>query len=219
MNDNLIKYYKDRANEYERIYSKPERQADLVTSAKLLQDIFEARQVLEVACGTGFWTERIAQTATSVFATDINSEVIEIARKKDIGPHVQFSVADLYDLRPVERYDSLFGGFIWSHIPRQELGHFLQISHKFVKPGGLAVWMDNKFVAASNHPITHTDAEGNTFQTRQLDDRSVHKVLKNFPEEHFLREKLKNTATEINFIELTYFWILSYRTNVTGEIK
>lgn len=213
MNNDLVKYYKDRANEYERIYSKPERQDDLKRSAALLQALFVNEDLLEIACGTGFWTERIAKTANSIFATDINEAVIEIARQKEIaGTKVSFSVADIYELKPAKKYPALFGGFIWSHILRQDLDRFLKTAHAFVKPGGLVVWMDNHYVAGSNHPITHTDEHGNTFQTRQLDDGSAHKVLKNFPTEEFLREKLKGTAVEISLTTFTYFWILSYRT-------
>ena len=213
MNNDLVRYYKERANEYERIYSKPERQDDLKQSTVLLQDLFANEDLLEIACGTGFWTERIAQTAHSVLATDINETVIGIARKKEIAnPKVIFSVADLYHFKPEKQYPALFGGFIWSHILRQDLDHFLETTHALVKPGGRVVWMDNNYVPGSNHPVTHTDEHGNTFQTRQLDDGSAHRVLKNFPTEIFLKEKLKGIAIEINITTLTYFWILSYRT-------
>lgn len=212
MNSDLIKYYKDRANEYERIYSKPERQADLKASAVWLQDLFEGQDLLEIACGTGFWTEWIAQSANSVLATDINESVIEIAQKKEISnPKVSFSVADIYHFKPAKKYPALFGGFIWSHILLQDLDHFLKTTHEFVAPDGLVVWMDNNYVKDSNHPIMDTDRHGNTFQTRKLDNGSAHNVLKNFPSETFLKEKLKDLAVEIKITTLTYFWILSYR--------
>lgn len=60
MNTDIISYYKDRAKEYEKKYSKPERQEDLKSIATILQEIFADKQVLEIACGTGYWTEKIA---------------------------------------------------------------------------------------------------------------------------------------------------------------
>ena len=82
MNTNLISYYKQRAAEYEAIYAKPERKEDLDKAAEILKAIFTDKHVLEIACGTGYWTKHISETAESVLATDINPEVLEIARLK-----------------------------------------------------------------------------------------------------------------------------------------
>src|SRR3954468_6957863 len=71
---NLPEYYARRAKEYERIYHKPERQEDLAKLKELLPRTFARERVLEIACGTGYWTEVLAGTASSVTATDINEE-------------------------------------------------------------------------------------------------------------------------------------------------
>jgi ubiquinone/menaquinone biosynthesis C-methylase UbiE len=215
MNTDLVAYYKDRAKEYERIYAKPERQADLQSSTVILQELLADKTVLEIACGTGYWTERIAKSAASIFATDINETVIEIARQKDFpNTEPSFGIADIFNFEPDNKYESLFGGFIWSHIQLQDLDRFLYTVNKFVLPGGTIVFMDNNYVEGSNHSITNTDGHGNSFQTRKLDNGTTHRVLKNFPTEDFLREKLSAIATDIKFINLTYYWILSYRPDV-----
>src|SRR5687767_9901285 len=111
MNSDLIKYYSDRAKEYEKIYSRPERQHDLPRASDMLKQIFAGKQVLEIACGTGYWTERIAKTAKSILATDINESVIEIARAKNYSPAaVSFQTIDLFALDNSIKYESLFGG-------------------------------------------------------------------------------------------------------------
>lgn len=213
MNTDLVAYYRDRAKEYEKIYGKPERQDDLQRSATILQELFTGKAVLEIACGTGYWTEKISKSAASIFATDINETVIEIAQQKDFSSaQIAFGHADIFNFKPGDKYDSLFGGFIWSHIQLQSLDEFLSTVNKFVLPGGAIVFMDNNFVAGSNHPITNTDEHGNTFQTRKLDNGTTHLVLKNFPAEDFLRQKLSGIATDIKVINLEYYWILSYRT-------
>jgi ubiquinone/menaquinone biosynthesis C-methylase UbiE len=211
MNTNLITYYKDRAKEYEKIYSKPERQEDLAKGAAVLQEIFAGKNLLEVACGTGYWTEQIAQTAGSVFATDINEAVVEIARQKQYpNNNVTFGVADLYEFQPERQYDCLFGGFIWSHIPLEEMERFIKTMNRFVVPGGTMVFMDNRFVAGSNIPVEETDEQGNTYQLRKLEDGTTHRVLKNFPAESQLQQQLSGFSEHIRIVNLTYYWIVMY---------
>lgn len=213
MNKDLIKYYHDRAKEYEKIYAKPERQDDLKEASTILRDLFTGKQVFEIACGTGYWTEQISKTATSILATDINKAVIEIAQQKDYGStNVSFEVADIYKLEAAKKHESLFGGFIWSHIPLQELDKFINTVNGLAMPGGLVVMMDSIYVEGSNHPVTQTDEYDNTYQTRKLEDGTPHLVLKNFPSETYLKEKLNSKATDIKVINLPYYWILTYKT-------
>ena len=54
--DELAAYYAQRAAEYERIYAKPERQADLAALRARFGKLFKGKRVLELACGTGYWT-------------------------------------------------------------------------------------------------------------------------------------------------------------------
>jgi 2-polyprenyl-3-methyl-5-hydroxy-6-metoxy-1,4-benzoquinol methylase len=212
MNTDLIQYYKERAKEYEQVYLKPERQDDIQSAASILQEQFFKKEVFEIACGTGFWTERIAQTATSILATDINETVLEVARQKNYSPaQVTFERTDIFNYCSEHKYESLFGGFIWSHVPLQNIDKFLRILNSFTSPDGTIVLMDNNFVQGSNSPITYTDEEENTFQTRRLEDGTMHLIMKNFPTENFLREKLADMAFDIQYIKLKYFWILSYK--------
>jgi demethylmenaquinone methyltransferase/2-methoxy-6-polyprenyl-1,4-benzoquinol methylase len=218
MNTDLVSYYKDRAKEYEQIYSKPERQEDLESATIILQEIFADKQVLEIACGTGYWTEKIAAKATSVFATDINETVIDVAKKKDLSSkHVSFEIADIYNFPNHNKFESMFGGFIWSHILLQDLDKFLSTVNSLVSPGGTVAFMDNNFVEGSNHPITKRDEHGNNFQTRKLEDNTAHFVLKNFPTEFFLQDKLKDISGEFKFFNLTYYWIIYYTTKTNNK--
>lgn len=211
MNQNLISYYKDRAKEYEKVYQNPAEQEDLQTAEKIFQDLFAQKTVLEIACGTGYWTERIAETATSIYATDINESVIEIAKERQKS-NISFAVADMFDFTPDEKFDGVFGGFIWSHILLEDLDKFLEKVKSFLKPSGTIVFIDGKAVEGTNHDIkniTKTDEHGNTFQTRKLENGTTHLVLKNFPSKEFLIEKLSSVAMEINFTSLKYYWIVS----------
>ncbi|MBD0331943.1 MAG: class I SAM-dependent methyltransferase [Chitinophagaceae bacterium] len=220
MNTNLITYYKERAKEYERIYDKPERRDDLLQVIKILQQIFTNKTILEIACGTGYWTERIAKTAKSIVATDINDAVIEIAKTKNYFPaQVEFRIEDIFNFPKKGTYDALFGGFIWSHIKIEELKTFLIQVHKHVTPGGIVVFIDNKYVEGSSLPITETDELGNIYQTRTLENGSTHKVLKNFPNQTFIQDLIKDYAEAITFHNLKHYWILEYKTRTRLLVK
>ncbi|HEX9959683.1 MAG TPA: class I SAM-dependent methyltransferase [Pyrinomonadaceae bacterium] len=218
MNQDLVSYYNDRAKEYEQVYLNPDEQEDLLKATELFQALFSQKTVLEIACGTGYWTERIAETAASVFATDINESVIEIAGERQ-KKNITFAVADMYSFTPAEKYDGVFGGFIWSHILLQDLDKFIEKVKSFLKSNGTIVFIDGNAVEGTNHDIkkiTKTDEQGNTFQTRKLENGSSHLVLKNFPTKEFLIQKLSSAATDIDFIKLKYYWIVSCKLNENG---
>ena len=205
-------YYAKRAHEYERIYAKPERQEDLRTLRHFIESTFQNRRVLEIACGTGYWTEVLTRAAASVIAVDINDEVLDIARTKSLN--AQFQRADVYAL---PKFPGLFDAgvavFWWSHIPKTRIQPFLAQFHRAFEPGATIVFVDNVYAEGSSTPITATDADGNTFQTRKLDDGSTHKVLKNFPGETELYSAVAGFGTNVKVEFLTYYWILSYALN------
>src|SRR6202043_371464 len=68
----LAEYYQQRAAEYDAVYAKPERQQDLAQLKELLPPLVAGRHVLEIAAGTGYWTQVIAPAAASITATDLN---------------------------------------------------------------------------------------------------------------------------------------------------
>jgi demethylmenaquinone methyltransferase/2-methoxy-6-polyprenyl-1,4-benzoquinol methylase len=209
----LIDYYAKRANEYERIYEKPERQNDLAILRKLCTKTFAGQNVFEIACGTGYWTQIISQTAKSITATDINEEVLQIARAKNYGCKVSFQKADALDLNPSPQnnFTSGLAAAWWSHLRKSQIKSFLLHFHRLFPPDSLMVFMDNRFVPGSNTPISRTDDEGNTYQLRKLEDGSEYEVLKNFPDEKEVRTIIGNSAGEICWTELPYYWFLIYK--------
>jgi demethylmenaquinone methyltransferase/2-methoxy-6-polyprenyl-1,4-benzoquinol methylase len=204
-------YYAKRAHEYERIYAKPERQDDLRVLRALVEKTFRGKHVLEIACGTGYWTEVLARSAASVTAVDINDEVLGLARAKSLN--ARFERADVYALPKFPKeFDAGLAAFWWSHIPKARLQPFLAQFHRAFVPGATIMFMDNLYVEGSSTPISRTDAEGNTYQTRKLEDGSTHEVLKNFPSEEELRRALDGLPCEITVRFLSYYWILMYTT-------
>lgn len=210
--DDLAKYYAKRAAEYERIYAKPERQADLRALEARIRKMLAHRKVLELACGTGYWTDVFAAQAAQVTALDLNEEVLEIARSKKNTGRVQFVRGSAYEIPDFGRvHDALFAGFWWSHVPLQKMEDFLEEAVRSIAPGALIAFLDNRYVDGSSTPVARCDAQGNTYQVRKLDDGSSHEVLKNFPEEADLIQRAGRHGRGAHVELLPHYWLLTWR--------
>ena len=209
--DQLANYYAKRAAEYERIYAKPERQADLAALRARIGKIFKGKHVLELACGTGYWTEVIASKAAQVTAIDMNEEVLKIARTKPNAARVMFQRGNVYEIPDLGRvHDGLFAGFWWSHVPLEKLEAFLAAATHAVAPGAMIAFLDNRYVEGSSTPVARRDAQGNSYQARELDDGSTHEVLKNFPDESELIRRVSRHGWGAHVDLLPHYWMLTW---------
>lgn len=206
----LVAYYARRAPEYEAIYDKPERQRDLAVLRREIPTRLHGRDVIEVACGTGYWTALVAPHVRRLAATDAAAEPMRLAREKPYPPGVvAFHEADAYALpSSLGTFDAALAVFWWSHVPRGRIPAFLASLHARLWPGARVVLMDNRYVEASNTPIERRDAEGNTYQRRRLADGTEASVLKNFPSEAELRADLAPHA--VSYLALEYYWLAQY---------
>ena len=208
----MLDYYRRRASVYERVYFKPERQADLRAMEASLPAIFSGRRVLEVACGTGWWTAHGARDALRWLATDLSRETLDIARSKALPASVALRTADATTLAEVgdESFDAAFAGCWWSHLLLQALPGWLAVLHARLAPGAVVVMLDNSFVQTSSTPISRTDAAGNTYQQRSLDDGSSFEVVKNFPTREQAFSMLGPRALAPEWTAFEHYWLLRY---------
>lgn len=206
-------YYAARAGEYDRVYQKPERQSDLRQIEQWLPALLSGATVLEVACGTGYWTRFIAPVATAVVAIDAAPETLQIARQRVDAANVLFQVGDAYALSGSGRsFDAAFAGFWFSHVPLERQHEFLAGLNSALTPGARVVLLDNLFVAGSSSPVAEQDGNGNTYQYRSLSNGSTHRVLKNFPAETQLRALAARGLGEFAaYRRWRYYWAFEYR--------
>jgi demethylmenaquinone methyltransferase/2-methoxy-6-polyprenyl-1,4-benzoquinol methylase len=175
--------------------------------------LLAGERVLEIACGTGYWTPLIAARAESVLATDYNEETLAIARAKAYPKgNVRFERCDAYALPDRgEKPTACYAGFWWSHVPLSRLDAFLAGLQRSLAPGARVVFMDNRYVEGSSTPVSRRDDEGNTYQARRLADGSSHEVLKNFPSAGELAARLGRFGGGFEHREYEYYWLASYR--------
>lgn len=136
VSEEMHAYYAARAPYYDAIYLKPERRADIALLTSHLQSTFADLEVLEVACGTGYWTQRVAATARRVVATDATAEPLEFARIRPGNNEVRFELADAYAL-PVSlgMFNAAFAGLWFSHVPIRRRNQFFSSLHRRLRPG------------------------------------------------------------------------------------
>ena len=214
----MLDYYNKRLKEYEAIYAKPERQTDLQKLVARLQADIKNCSVLELACGTGWWTEKLAAHASSWTATDADSAALKIVQQKTIQGLSTTQFLNAYQPQVTAPVDCVFAAHWFSHLKLNELQAFFEAVRSCLKPGACLIMLDNKYVSGSSTPISRTDTIGNTYQRRPLKDGSTHEVLKNFPTQDQLRQSGTAFAFAVQAdtdlkLELHHYWYAVMRTS------
>ena len=206
-------YYAKTAAIHDVIYAMPERLDDLEEMMERVSDVLEGHSVLELACGTGYWTEVLAESAASVLAIDINEDMLALARARDLpADQVSFRQADAFNLPDdLGEFTAVFIGFWWSHVKRDQQPKLLaQLRAKFGKDT-LLVLLDDVYVEGISPTVARTDLEGNTFKIETAPDGGRYEIPKTYPSDSSLRKRLVNATREIRIKRLEYFWLLSCR--------
>jgi len=148
------------------------------------------KRVLEIACGTGNWTQVLSKRARSVVAVDQSRAYLDIARSKEYaGGNVTLLKADAYSLESVEgKFETAFAADWWSHIPGSCIPEFVGSMMKKLMPGSSVVLVDMLPSPSLDAMFSHYDEEGNGIHRRSFEDGTEFEVVKNFPGESDLHE-------------------------------
>lgn len=204
-------YYTTRAPEYDDVYLKPERQSDFRAIENWLPPHFSKTTMLEVACGTGYWTQFIEPVAAHITAIDASSATLDFAKQRVPKGKTNFLVGDAYNLSDsLGQFNAAFAGFWFSHVPKSRRHEFLQGLGALLTPGAKVVLLDNLYVEGNSSQIVETDTDGNTYQERKLKDNSRHHVLKNFPSEAELQSSINGVGKQGVLTTWQYFWAFEY---------
>jgi len=213
--DHLREYYDQRAREYEQIYERddPVRQAELAAIRTELRARLAGRRVLEVACGTGYWTQACTDVARHVVAIDLAPEVLAVAREKSLpAEKVEFRIgdADALDAQAGE-FDAGVAMFWLSHVPQSRLDAFLTQLHARLGQGATVYMADNVYVpGVGGDLVTRPDSE-DTYKRRRLASGRQYEIVKNYHTREQLRELLQPRAAELRIHFGECYWWSSYR--------
>lgn len=210
----LTQYYAVNADNYDQVYAQEERFDDLDDLQEMVAELFTGHKVLELACGTAYWTDLIAETAESVYATDISQEMLDLAATRGLDEDVvTFGQMDAFNLPDglEGQYTAVFAAGLWAHLPRENYEQFLKMLRAKLGKDVLLVLLDESYVDGNSMVIARTDAEGNTYQILTADDGQRYEILKNYLTDSTLRKRFTNHAKQFRIERLQYYYLLSCR--------
>lgn len=170
-----------RQGRYDRGPDETHEWHEQVVEVEAALDLFDAvGDVLELAGGTGWWTKRLADTATRLTVVDASPETLALNSARVGRADVDYVVADLFEWRPERSYDVVFFSFWLSHVPRPRFGAFWDMVRSCLAPGGRVFLIDNR-----NDPTPETNITdpyvveyGPDLHLRRLHDGSEYRVVK-----------------------------------------
>jgi 2-polyprenyl-3-methyl-5-hydroxy-6-metoxy-1,4-benzoquinol methylase len=182
-----IDYYRRRAGEYDATaYGDVAAARNRI--ARLIAGMRPTGHVLEIACGTGLWTEALAELADTVTAIDAAPEVVEIASDRVRSANVSFEVADVFSWTPGTRFDVIFFSAWLSHVPTDRFDQFWRLLRGLLADDGRVLFIDE-----------HVDERGkeayvagrDEIVERRLRDGGTFRVIKNFVDPQRLELRLR----------------------------
>jgi 2-polyprenyl-3-methyl-5-hydroxy-6-metoxy-1,4-benzoquinol methylase len=215
--DQII-YYQLRANEYDEWWYRQGRydrgavangkwfkEADQVKTAL---DRFELQgHILELAPGTGIWTQKLIDKAITVTAVDASGEMITINQVKVNSDKVSYVLANLFEWEPTQTYDAVFFSFWISHVPREKLADFLSLVSHSLRPAGKVFFLDGLREESSTAVDHQLPYEKSQVMTRILNDRQSFDIVKVFYQAGELVEAGKQAGLAIHIDQTpTYFY-------------
>ena len=197
-----LAYYRAAAREYHDHALRVPGQQELLDAIDAFRPTGD---VLELACGPGVWTERLARTAARVTVVDGAPEMLELARAR-VGraAEVRFVEADLFSWRPDRRYDAVFFGFWLSHVPDERFESFWALVGDALAAGGTV------FFADDNHRTEAELIEGHQspIVERRLNDGTAYRVVKIPHDPAGLEQRLRSMDWDITVTATTgpFYW-------------
>lgn len=188
-------YYRARAPEYDEWWQRTgrfdrgaesaEEWSRQIARIELGLATFAATgDVLEMAGGTGWWTQRLASTAQHLTVIDSSPETLDLNRNRVRRPDVDYITADLFAWQPQRTYDNVFFSFWLSHVPRARSADFWTLVRSCLKPDGRVFLIDNRLdplrTAETQDPyVVGRDTD---LDRRRLHDGNEYQVVEIFYE-------------------------------------
>ncbi len=186
----------------------PERRFEIDDQCKNVRQIAKHKTVLDLACGTGYWSKVASETAKEIVACDIAPEMISQAKNKNYNCPIGFAVSDLHQLAfNPGIFDLIILGFWFSHEPKQNYGVLFDSIIAPLKTGG-QIWMidNNPPAEGLQNDTAGSDKHGNNLKLRRLQNGDEYVILKNYFSKDRLEKVLSERFRIIDFVYKKFYW-------------
>jgi SAM-dependent methyltransferase len=213
-----IEYYRARASEYDEWFLRrgrydrgPQANADWFAETALVRGALAQfrpqGEILELACGTGLWTQQLLAGGRRITAVDAAPEVLALNRERLNSPIVHYVQADLFTWRPEEKFDAVFFGFWLSHVPPARFEAFWRMVADSLKPGGRMFFVDSKFEPTSTARDHRLGDPGDGSVARRLNDGREYRIVKVFYKPADLQKRLAGLGWAANIQETPHYFL------------
>jgi SAM-dependent methyltransferase len=217
-----IDYYRARAGEYDEWWFRtgrydrgPQFNARWRAEVALVEAALDAwltehspGSLLELACGTGLFTQHLARRVPRITAVDASPEVLALNRSRVAGAaNIEYVEADLFSWRPPIRYDAVFFSFWLSHVPDDRLAEFWGGVAAALKPDGVAYLIDSAFDPSSMAKDHVLPLPGAGVVTRRLNDGREFRIVKRFWEPQALGLRLRALGWSTAIVQTPSYFI------------
>jgi len=215
----VIAYYDSIAAHYDNTAAgvEEEQLEDLDEAREQLATLLSGHRILELGCGSGAWTEVLAETAESILATDASAAMLDLARMhgEDLD-NVEYRVIDALALPDdigsgENKFTAVFMAGLWAHLTRKQQDDLLQSLKKRLGKDVLLVLFDDNYVEGESATIVRTDLLGNTHEFQLDADGTQHELVKNYPTDSALRKRVGVAGREIRVARWEFYWVLTCR--------
>ena len=186
-----INYYRARADFYDESISSGLETFEVGKSLLLKLGKFD--QILELACGTGVWTETLLKMGNHVTAVDAAPEMLKIAKEKCGDERITYQQADLFNWNPDAAYDLVFFANWLSHVPPNTIDDFLNKVKKSLNKNGQIAFVDQHAPSDADKAI----AEKDIYAKRPLIGQEF-TIIKVFYDLGDLQKKLEGLGFEVS---------------------
>jgi len=189
-----VEYYRRRAGEYDvTAYGDVTTARDRI--ARIVAQMAPQGDVLELACGTGLWTEALAARARSLTAVDAAPETLAIARERVGSRPVTFEVADVFAWTSPRRFDVVFFSAWLSHVPTDRFDGFWHQLRELLADGGRVLFVDEPVQSREKEDWV-PGADG--VVQRRLEDGTAYRIVKHFLDPEELRPRLRALGWDLH---------------------
>ncbi|MFL6239754.1 MAG: class I SAM-dependent methyltransferase [Actinomycetes bacterium] len=197
-----IRYYRRRAPEYDvTAYGDLDQVQPTISAA--VDTLRPAERTLELACGTGVWTQHLTSRVESLVAVDAAPEALALARRR--APSAMFVIADIFELVLRARFDTVFFAAWLSHVPMDRFAEFWSRVDSLVQGAGKVLFVDEALGERDKESFVAGERD---IAERVMGDGSVHRLVKVYWSPGALQNELVTLGWDASVRQFDDRWLV-----------